>query len=146
MISSTMSGSWVIAIRMMQTLGEGMKPWSYLNLVAFKEGAVRILLGKLMTNFLRHFKLCPVQYTPNIFRVVSSVAEQNKRLSLNLTKNDINEVYSCQDNSTSGYYFKFQHGERRLVSCLPDSDKETEEDFLVIMGNWHLDELPCPIS
>ena len=59
-------------------------------LVSFKEGGVRIPLGKLMINFLRHFKLCPNQYTPNIFRVVSSVAEQNKRLSLNLSEHDIN--------------------------------------------------------
>ena len=115
-------------------------------LVSFKEGGVRIPLGKLMTNFLRHFKLCPNQYTPNIFRVVSSVAEQNKRLSLNLSEHDINQVYSCQDNSTLGYYFKFRHGEVRLVSYLPDSDKETEGDFLMITGNQHPDELPYPIS
>lgn len=115
-------------------------------LVVFKEGGLRIPLGKLMTYFLRHFKLCPDQSTLDIFRVVSSVAEQNKRLSLNLSEHDINQVYSCQDNSTSGYYFKFRHGEVRLVSCLPDSDKETQGDFLMIMGNQHPDELPYPIS
>ena len=59
-------------------------------LVAFKEGGLRIPLGKLMTYFLRHFKLCPDQSTLDIFRVVSSVAEQNKRLSLNLSEHDIN--------------------------------------------------------
>lgn len=37
-------------------------------------------------------------------------------------------------------------GEVRLISCLPNSDKKIEGDFLVITGNWHLDELPCPIS
>ena len=63
-------------------------------LVAFVEGEVKIPMSNLLTNFLRHFNVCPDQCTPNTFRVVSSVAKLNRRLYLNLTENDINYVYS----------------------------------------------------
>lgn len=49
-------------------------------------------MSKLLTNFLRHFKICPDQYTLNIFRVVSSVVELSRRLKLNLTEHDINWI------------------------------------------------------
>lgn len=75
-------------------------------LVALVEGGVRIPISKLLTNFFRHFKVCPDQCTPNVFRVVSSVDELNKRLSLSLTKHDINYIYSFQDSKTLGFYFK----------------------------------------
>ena len=55
--------------------------------------------------------LCLDQCTPNIFRQVSSVAELNKRFSLNLIKDDINFVYSFQDNKISSFYFKAQDEE-----------------------------------
>ena len=55
--------------------------------------------------------LCLEQCTPNIFRQVSSVAKLNKRFSLNLIKDDINFVYSFQDNKISGFYIKAQDEE-----------------------------------
>ena len=63
-------------------------------LVAFVEGEVKIPMSNLLTNFLRHFNVCPDQCTPYTFRVVSSVAKLNRRLYLNLTEHDINYVYS----------------------------------------------------
>lgn len=93
-------------------------------LVAFI-GGVRIPMNYLSRNFLRHFKVCPDQCTPNIFRIISCVVELNKRLGLSLIEYDINFVYSFQDSRTSGFYLKTQHREVRLISCLPDSDKET---------------------
>ena len=91
-------------------------------------------MSKLLTNFLRHFKICPDQCTPNIFRVVSSVAELSRRLRLNLTEHDINWIKNCQDSATLGFYFKCVHGEVRLISCLLNFDKEIEGDFLIITG------------
>lgn len=35
-------------------------------LVAFVKGKIRIPLGKLLTNFLKHFNLCPDYFSPNI--------------------------------------------------------------------------------
>lgn len=82
-------------------------------------------MSDLSRNFLRRFKVCPDQCTPNMFRVISFIVELNRRLRLNLIEHDINFMYSFQDNKTSGFYLKTQHGEVRLISCLPDSNKET---------------------
>ena len=102
-------------------------------------------MSKLLTNFLRHFKICPDQCTLNIFRVVSSVAEPSRRLRLNLTEHDISWIKNCQDSATSGFYFKCQchHKEVRLISCLPNSNKEIEGDFLIITS-W-FDAYSCYI-
>ena len=103
-------------------------------------------MSKLQTNFLRHFKVCPDQCTLNVFRVVSSIDELNKRLSLSLTKHDINYIYSFQDSKTSGFYFKIQHREVRLIFGLSDFDKETEGDYLIISGNQCPDGIHCPTT
>jgi len=101
-------------------------------------------MSDLLTNFLRHFKVCPNQCTPNIFRIINSVDTLNKRLGLNLTKHDINYMYIFQDGKTSGYYFKIRHGEVRLISGLLDSDRETEGDYLIVSGNWYPSGIHCP--
>ena len=93
-------------------------------------------MSDLLTNFLCHFKVCLDQCIPNVFRIVSSVDTLNKRLGLKLTEHDINYVYSFHDSKTSGYYFKIQHREVKLISGLLDSDKETKGDYLIILGNW----------
>ena len=31
----------------------------------------------------------------------------------------------------------------RLISCLPDSSKGMDDDFLIILGGWH-DGMHCP--
>ena len=69
-------------------------------------GRVRIPMSDLITNFLRHFKVCADQCTPNVFRIVSSVDTLNKRLGLKFTKHDINFIYSFQDSKTFRFYFK----------------------------------------
>ena len=104
-------------------------------LVAIVKGGVRIPMSDLVTNFLRHFKIFPDQCNPNVFRIVSSVDTLNKKLGLKLTEHDINYIYSFQDSKTFGYYFKIRHGEVRLILGLPDFDKETEGDYLIISGN-----------
>ena len=79
-------------------------------LVAIIKGGVRILMSVLLTNFLRHFKVCPNQCTPNVFRVVISVDELNKSLGLKLAEHDINYKYSFQDNKTSEFTSKSSSG------------------------------------
>ena len=89
-----------------------------IHLVTFIKGGVRVLMSRLLTNFLRHFRICLNQCSLNIFRLLSSVVEHNKMLNLDLTEHDINWVYNCQDSATLGFYFKCHHGEVRLVSSL----------------------------
>ena len=84
-------------------------------LVAIVEGGFRIPMSDLLTNFLRHFKVCPDQCTPNVFRIVNSVDTLNKKLGLKLTEHDINYIYSFQDSKTSEFYFNIWHGEVRLI-------------------------------
>lgn len=81
-------------------------------------------MSNLSRNFLRRFKVCSDQCTPNMFRIISFIVELNRRLSLSLIEHDINFVYNFQDNRTSGFYLKTQNGEVRLISCLLDSNKE----------------------
>ena len=115
-------------------------------LVAIVEGGVRIPMSDLLTNFLHHFKVCPDQCTPNVFKIVRSVDTLNKRLGLKFTKHDINFIYSFQDSKTSGFYFKIRHGEVRLISGLLDSDKEIEGDYLIVLRNWYPGKIHCPTS
>ena len=115
-------------------------------LVAIVEGGFRIPMSDLLTNFLRHFKVCPDQCTPNVFRIVNSVDTLNKKLGLKLTEHDINYIYSFQDSKTSEFYFNIWHGEVRLISSLIDFDKEIEGDYLVVSGNWYPSEIHYPTS
>ena len=114
-------------------------------LVAIVEGGVRIPMSDLLTNFLRHFKVCLDQCTSNMFRIVNSVDTLNKKLGLKLTKHNINYVYSFQDNKTSKYYFKIRQREVRLISGLPSSDKETEGDYLIVSRNWYPGRTIAPL-
>ena len=102
-------------------------------------------MSDLLTNFLRHFKVCLDQCTPNMFRIVNSVDTLNKKLRLKLTKHNINYVYSFQDSKTSKYYFKIRQREVRLISGLPSSDKETEGDYLIVSRNWYLGRTIAPL-
>jgi len=43
-----------------------------------------------------------------------------------------------------GYYLKSRSSVVRLVSCLPKSNKGMEDDFLIVLGEWH-DVLHCPV-
>lgn len=96
-------------------------------IVAVVEGGVRIPMSDLLTNFLRHFKVCLDQYTLDVFRVVSSVDTLNKRLDLKLTKHDINYLYIYIGP------FKFgQRGRRRLFGYL----KELVPQWNLLPHNW----------
>jgi len=103
-------------------------------------------MSDLLTNVLHHFKVYPDQCTPNVYRIVSSVDTFNKKLGLKLTEHDINYIYSFQDSKTCRFYFKIWHREVRLISGLPDSDKEIEGDYLVVSGNWYPKGIHCPTS
>ena len=101
-------------------------------------------MSDLLTNFMCHFKVCPDRCTPNVFRIVSNVDTLNKKLRSKLTKHDINYIYSFQDSKTFGFYVKIRHGKVRLISSLPDFDKETEGDYLIVLGNWYPSGIHCP--
>ena len=59
-------------------------------MIAFIEGGMTIPMGTLTRNFLRLFRLSPIQCAPNMFRVLGSIEVLNERMNLNLTHDDVN--------------------------------------------------------
>ena len=78
-----------------------------------------------------------------MFRILGSVDALNEKMGLNLTHHDVNWIYNLHHLKGQGYYLKTRYPEVRLISCLPDSNKGTTKDFLIILGEWH-DGLPYP--
>lgn len=77
-----------------------------------------------------------------MFRILSNVDAINDKMGVNLTHHNVNWVYSCQNNKEAGYYLKTRVLAVRLISCLPETNKGIDEDFLIILGEWD-DELHC---
>ena len=78
-----------------------------------------------------------------MFRVLGSIEALNERMNLNLTHRDVNWVYNLHHLKGQGYYLKSRHSKVRLIQCLPTSNKNLKEDFLIFFGEWH-GGLPCP--
>ena len=112
-------------------------------MIAFIEGGMTIPMGKITRSYLRFFKLSPTQCAPNMFRVLGSIEALNERMDLNFTHHDVNWVYNLHHLKGQGYYLKSRYPEVRLIQCLPTSNKNLKEDFLIFSGEWH-DGLPCP--
>lgn len=85
-------------------------------------------------------------FFPNFFQVIGCVAKLNRKFRLNLTYHDINYVYNCQTSLKLGWYFKIHQGQVRLIFCLPNSNKVSEGDILMISRNWHTGKVSCPTS
>ena len=130
----TAQGEWVDA----RKIGEVVIP-----MIAFIEGGMTIPMGTITRNYLRFFRLSPTHCAPNMFRVLGSIEALNERMNLNLTHHDVNWVYNLHHLKGQGYYLKSRRPEVRLIQCLPTSNKNLKEDFLIFSGEWH-DGLPCP--
>ena len=63
-------------------------------MIAFIEGGMTIPMGTLTRNFLRFFRLSPIQCALNMFRVLGSIEVLNERMNLNLTHHDVNWIYN----------------------------------------------------
>ena len=80
-----------------------------------------------------------------MFRVLGSIDALNERMDLKLTHHDMNWVYNLHHLKGQGYYLKSRYPEVRLIQCLPTSNKNLKEDFLIFSREWH-DGLPCPME
>ena len=54
-------------------------------------------------------------------------------------------MYSLCSNIRSDYYLKARYVRVRLISCLPDFNRNSTGEFVQVSGIWLADELPCPI-
>ena len=51
---------------------------------------MRILMGLMMRDYLRHFRLAPIQCAVNVFRILGYVDALNEKMWLRLTHHDVN--------------------------------------------------------
>ena len=119
---------------------------AFFPLMLILDGEVRFPVDPLLLNTLRFYSLCPDQLPPNFYRVVSYVNRLNQIYDLHLNHHDINFMYSLCGNKKTNYYLKVRDFQVRLISCLPDSNRNSTEEFVRVSGNWFANELPCPLS
>ena len=55
-------------------------------------------------------------------------------------------MYSLCGNKASSYYLKTRDNRVRLISCLPDSNRNSAGEFVRVRGNWFAGDVPCPLS
>ena len=49
-------------------------------IIAFLEGGMRIPMGPMMRDYLRHFELFPTQCAVNVFRILGCVDALNEKM------------------------------------------------------------------
>ena len=123
--------------------GQGI---AFFPLMAVLKGGVRFSVDPLVISTLRYYRLCPDQLLPDFYRVVSCVSRLNHTFGLQLDHYDINHMYSLCENKSSNYYLKTKDNRVRLISCLPDSNRNSAGEFVWVCGNWCAREIPCPLS
>ena len=116
----------------------------FFPLMAILKDRVRFLVDPLILRTLRFHGLCPDQLPPNFHRVVSSVSQLNDLYGLHLNHHDINFMFSLCGNQRSGYYIKVMDTMVRLISCLPDSNRNSVGEYVRVSGNWFTNKLTCP--
>ena len=123
--------------------GQGI---AFFPLMAVLEGGVRFPVDPLVVSTLRYYGLCPDQLPPNFYWVVSCVSRLNHTFGLQLDHHDINHIYSLCGNKSSNYYLKNRDNRVWLISCLPDSNRNSIGEFVRVRGNWCAGEIPYPLS
>ena len=112
-------------------------------MIAFIEGGMTILMGRITRDYLHAHGLCPPQCAPNFFRVLGAVDDLDQHLRLGLTWYDVVHLYEDHQQKGAGFYLKSRSNAVKLISCLPKSNKGMKDDYLIVSGPWH-DGLPCP--
>ena len=104
---------------------------------------MRLLIGRVTSDYLITRRICLHQCTLNLFRILGSVDALNEQMELGLTWHDIVWMYECHLLADFGYYLKSRSSDVRLISCFPKSNNGMKDDFLIVSGEWH-DGLHCP--
>ena len=65
-------------------------------IITFLERGMRIPMGPVMRDYLRHFRLSPIQCAVNVFRILGCVDVLNEKMGLRLTHHDVNWYYNLQ--------------------------------------------------
>ena len=110
------------------------------------EGGVRFLVDPLLLRTLRFYGLCLDQLPPNFYQVISCVSQLNRLYNLQLNQHDINYMHSSCGNDKTGYYLKVRDNRVWLISCLPNSNRNSTREFVWVSNNCHANELTYPTS
>ena len=106
-------------------------------IIAFLKGGMRIPMGLVMKDYLKHFRLAPIQCAVNVFRILGCVDALNEKMGLRLTHYDINWCYNLQYLKGKTYYMKVRDDKVWLIQCLPESSKGLNKDLLIVSGALH---------
>ena len=114
-------------------------------IIAFLKGGMRIPIGLVMKDYLKHFRLAPIQCAVNVFRILGCVDALNEKMGLRLTHYDINWCYNLQYLKGKTYYMKVRDDKVWLIQCLPESSKGLNKDLLIVSRALH-EGLPCLVQ
>ena len=114
--------------------------------MAILGGGVRFPMDPLILRTPRFYGLSPDQLPPNFYQVVSCVSRLNQLYGLQLDHHDINFMYSLCGNIRIDYYLKVRDVRVWLISCPPDSNRNSVGEYIQVSGNWHANEHTCPAS
>ena len=104
-------------------------------MIAFIEGGMTLLMGRITMDYLINHRLCPHQCAPNMFRVLGCVDALNEYLQLGLTWHDVVHLYKCHSQADGGFYLKSWSPVVKLILCLPKSNKGMKDDYLIASGD-----------
>ena len=108
---------------------------AFFSLMSILEGRVRFPIDPLLLSTLRYYGLCLDQLPPNFYWVVSCVSRLNQTFGLQLDHHDINHIYKLCGKKKTNYYLKVRDMRVRLISCLPDSNRNCAGEFVRVLGN-----------
>ena len=100
-------------------------------MIAFIEGGMTILMGRITRDYLRSHRLAPHQCAANMFRILGCVDALTDQMNLGLSWHDVVHLYECHCLSEM-YYLKSRSNKVRLISCLPKSNKGLKDDYPVV--------------
>ena len=84
-------------------------------IIAFLEGGMWLPKRPVVRDYLRHFRLAPIQCAVNMFRILGSVDALNEQIGLRLTHHDVNWCYNLQYLTGKTYYMKARDERVRLI-------------------------------
>ena len=107
----------------------------FFPLMLILEGGVRFLVNLILLKTLSFYGLSSDQCFLNFYRVVNSVIRLNNLYGLELNHHDINFMYGIHSSIKIRHYLKIRNPTTRLISCVPDSNRNSTWEFIKVSGN-----------
>ena len=118
----------------------------FFPLMSILEGGVRFLVDPLLLRTLSFYSLSLDLCSPNFYKVVNCVGRLNRLYGLSLTHHNINFLYAIWGSLKHRYYLQTRNTMVRLISSLPDSNRNSVREYVGVSGKWLNGEMTCPTS